>query len=60
MRPKITPKATILQRRGNTRLSVNECKLNMKKIGMNDEKIDLIEENLKAIISKVFDELKNE
>jgi len=60
MSTKTTQNISNLKNKAKTLLSVDQCKLNMKKMGMNNEKIDLIEQNLKAIISKVFDELKNE
>ena len=39
---------------------VNLCKLGLKRKGLSDEQIDLLENNIRTIINKVLDNLEDE
>lgn len=57
---KSTQNNQISEKMVETRLSVDECKANIKKLGMDNGKIDLLEKNIRAIINNIFDQLENE
>jgi|GEM_PF-5606530 len=60
MSTNLTSQNNKIQKLSKTQRDLELCKLSLKRKGLDDVQIDLLESHIKVIINKVLDNLENE
>ena len=60
MSTNLTSQNNKIQKLSKTQKDLELCKLNLKRKGLHDVQIDLLESHIKVIINQVLDNLENE